>query len=198
MGGLSNESCFGIMSFVAACDRNGVPRPVSVQNDVSLLNRGFETELAEVCSHYDIAGLPYGALCGGTLSGKYDNRVWDGESGKYLWTLESGEKTDTPPADAESARHQAKPEFQPRYHSERVLAASRKYSALAKRHGLKPVTLAVAWMNHQFWNTSVITGSTSAMQLEEYLNAFDVELSPEILKEIDLIHAECRNPNIAE
>jgi len=173
--GLSNETSFGIMSFCLSADRLGVPRPCSVQNDVSLLNRGFEQEVAEVCRHFDVAGMPYGALSGGTLSGKYD----DGN----------------PPA---SARHAKLPNFQPRYHSERSLAATRKYSALAKKHGLTTTQLALGWMRSRWWNTSVITGSTSEAQLDEYIDAFLVELSPEILSEIDAIHAEHRNPNVLE
>lgn len=177
--GLSNETAFGIMSFCAACDRNGVPRPVSVQNDVSLLNRGFEQETAEVCRHFNVAGMPYGAIAGGTLSGKYD--AVDGQE---------------PPS--KKARHVQYPNFQPRYHSEASLTASRKYSALARKHGLKPIQLAVAWMRSRWWNTSIITGSTSAAQLEEYIDALQVELSADVLKDIDAIHAECRNPNIME
>lgn len=198
--GLSNEMSFGIMSFCASCDRLGVPRPVSVQNDVSLLNRGFECELAEVCRHCNIAGMPYGALAGGTLSGKYDGRSSEKDAdGKYKYydveEQKDGVITEIAPP---KGRHHDRPAFQPRYHGELSLIASRKYSSLAKKHGLKPVTLAVAWMNSRWWNTSVITGSTSSEQLVEYLDAFDVELAEEILKEVDAIHRECRNPNISD
>jgi len=177
--GLSNETAFGLMSFCAACDRQGVPRPVSVQNDVSLMNRGFEQETAEVCRNFNIAGMPYGAIAGGTLSGKYN-----------------GEEGQEPPS--KRARHAQHPKFQPRYHSESALAASRKYSALAKKHNLTVLQLALAWMRSRWWNTSVISGSTSVAQLEEYVDAFQVELSSDILSEIDAIHKECRNPTIAE
>lgn len=177
--GLSNETSFGIMSFCAACDRNNVPRPVSVQNDCSMTNRGFEEQLAEVCRHFNIAGMPYGALAGGTLSGKYDNA--DGQE---------------PPS--KKARHLQFPKFQPRYQQEAVIAASRKYSALARKHSLTPTQLAVAWANSRWWNTSVISGTTSVAQLEEYASAFFIKLSPEILAEVDAIHKEGRNPNIMD
>lgn len=177
--GLSNETAFGIMSFCTACDRNGVPRPVSVQNDVSLLNRGFEQETAEVCRFYNVTCLPYGALAGGTLTGKYN-----GDEGQ--------EPT------SKKARHTQFPNFQPRYHSELSLAATRKYSALARKHNLTTLQLALAWMRSRWWISSVITGTTSAAQLEEYVGAFSIELEPEVLSAIDEIHKECRNPNISE
>jgi len=177
--GLSNETSFGIMSFCAACDRHGVPRPVSVQNDVSLLYRFFEQEMAETCRHMNVAGMPYGALAGGTLSGKYDGREG----------IEPPLKT---------ARHVKFPQFQPRYHAEHALAVSKKYSELATKHGLTPTQLALAWMKSRWWNTSVIIGTTSVAQLEQNVDAFQVELSPEILEAIDEIHKEARHPNIKE
>ena len=46
--GLSNETSWGVMQMCAAADAAGVPRPVTIQNHFSLLNRTFESELAEV------------------------------------------------------------------------------------------------------------------------------------------------------
>eukprot|EP00897_Mesotaenium_endlicherianum_P004415 jgi/Mesen1/4000/ME000211S03191 len=62
--GLSNETTFGVCSFVAAADKLAVPRPVSIQNSFSLVHRSFETELAEACapSHYDVGLLPWFTL----------------------------------------------------------------------------------------------------------------------------------------
>lgn len=71
--GLSNETTFGVCQFGEVCERLGVPPPVSIQNDFSLVNRMFESDLAEACapSHYNVGLLAYGPLAGGTLSGKY-------------------------------------------------------------------------------------------------------------------------------
>jgi len=71
--GLSNESTFGVCEMIKAADALGCPRPVSIQNQFSLLYRPFEGELAEACapSHYDIGLLPWTPLGGGMLSEKY-------------------------------------------------------------------------------------------------------------------------------
>ena len=37
--GLSNETAYGVTMFCLTCDRLGVPRPVSVQNDFNFNNR---------------------------------------------------------------------------------------------------------------------------------------------------------------
>ena len=48
--------------FSLACDRLGVPRPVCVQNDMSLNNRVYEGDIAEAAHQFGVVGLPYGAL----------------------------------------------------------------------------------------------------------------------------------------
>ena len=77
--GLCNENAFGLTMFCTACDKLGVPRPVSVQNDFSLLNRSFEEGLSEACYRFGVVGLPYGVLAGGTLAGGGD-RVRSGRA----------------------------------------------------------------------------------------------------------------------
>ena len=47
--GVSNETSWGVTQFVAAAERAGLPKIVSIQNSYHLLNRGpFETDLVEV------------------------------------------------------------------------------------------------------------------------------------------------------
>ena len=46
--GLSNESPWGVMSFLKASEQAGLPRPVSIQNAYNLVNRSFETGLSEI------------------------------------------------------------------------------------------------------------------------------------------------------
>ncbi|MDN5508920.1 MAG: aldo/keto reductase, partial [Pseudomonas sp.] len=46
--GLSNETPWGAMKFLALAEARGWPRAVSIQNPYNLLNRSFEVGLAEV------------------------------------------------------------------------------------------------------------------------------------------------------
>lgn len=119
--GLSNENSMGVCKMLESCARLGVQRPVSIQNDFSLLHRKFEEDgTAEACSplHSGVAPhgvllLAYGALAGGTLSGKY-RRGSDG-------SLQTS---------AKGARHTLFPAFQPRYFSGAVRARTRGRRAL--------------------------------------------------------------------
>ena len=46
--GLSNETPWGVMSFLKASEQAGLPRPVSIQNAYNLVNRTFEMGLSEI------------------------------------------------------------------------------------------------------------------------------------------------------
>eukprot|EP01025_Chloroclados_australasicus_P044082 TRINITY_DN474_c1_g1_i1.p1 TRINITY_DN474_c1_g1~~TRINITY_DN474_c1_g1_i1.p1 ORF type:complete len:362 (-),score=26.31 TRINITY_DN474_c1_g1_i1:293-1378(-) len=175
--GVSNETAFGLTKFCMLAERYGLPLPVSIQNDFSLTNRNFERELAEVCSprHYNVGLLAYGALAGGTLSGKY----LDGA---------------LPP----KSRHTLYPDFQTRYHSPQVLEATRKYVELAKSMNITPTQLALAWCRSRWYMGSIILGATTLDQLKECISCIEVELDVDTLKKIDRIHLECQNPNLMD
>ena len=46
--GLSNETPWGVMTFLKASERLGLPRVASIQNAYNLVNRSFETGLSEI------------------------------------------------------------------------------------------------------------------------------------------------------
>ncbi|HXH72492.1 MAG TPA: aldo/keto reductase, partial [Mariprofundaceae bacterium] len=69
--GLSNETPWGVSEFVRLAAELELPRVVSIQNAYNLLNRTFESGLAEVCRHTHVGLLAYSPLAFGWLSGKY-------------------------------------------------------------------------------------------------------------------------------
>jgi len=50
---------------------NDVPRPITIQNAYSLLNRVFEGDMAEISHRENIGLLVYSPMAFGVLSGKY-------------------------------------------------------------------------------------------------------------------------------
>src|SRR5690606_17574396 len=70
--GVSNESPWGVMRYLAESDARGLPRMASIQNAYHLLNRRFETGgLAEVALREQVGLLAYSPLAQGVLTGKY-------------------------------------------------------------------------------------------------------------------------------
>lgn len=168
--GVSNEHPWGVMEFVRLAREHGLPRPLSLQNAYSLLNRSYESGLAEVCHRENVSLLPYSPLAFGTLSGKY---------------------LDKPNAPGRITQFAG---FGQRYSKENVAPAVAAYAALAGRNGLTPTQLALAFVYSRWFSASTIIGATSLAQLDENLDALAVQLPPSLLTEIDAIHLRYTNP----
>jgi aryl-alcohol dehydrogenase-like predicted oxidoreductase len=168
--GLSNESPWGVMTFLRAAERLGLPRVVSIQNPYSLLNRTFEVGLAEVAHHEDVGLLAYSPLGFGVLSGKYLNGARPVDARLTLFTRFT------------------------RYNNAVAVAATQKYVELARRHGLDPAQMALAYVNSRSFLTSTIIGATSLEQLRNNIASVDVTLSPEVVSAIEMIHQGHPNP----
>jgi len=168
--GVSNETPWGVMQHLAASDSMGLPRIASIQNPYSLLNRSFETGLAEISCREDVGLLAYSPLAFGVLSGKYLN----------------GQQ---PP----NGRITLFPSYT-RYSSSEATAATAAYVKLALEHGLKPAQMALAFILRQPFLTSCIIGATSMTQLQENLGAADVSLSEEVVQGIEAIQQQHPNP----
>lgn len=168
--GLSNEHPWGVMEFVRIAGEYGLPRVVSIQNAYHLMNRSFESGLAEVCHREHVGLLAYSPLAFGHLTGKYlDNPAASGRL--TIWK-----------------------DFGQRYTKPNVAPATAAYAELARRHGLTPTQLALAFVRSRWFVASTIVGASSLAQLEENLAALETPLSPEILAEIDALHLRYTNP----
>jgi len=168
--GLSNESSWGVMRFIAAAERYGLPRIVSIQNAYSLVNRTFETNLAEVARREDVGLLGYSALAQGYLTGKYRNGALPAGARKTLFD-----------------RLQ-------RYEHPRAIEAVDAYLDLAADAGLDPSQMAIAFAMSRGFMTSVILGATKMDQLETDITAADLKLGDDVLEKIDALHQEFGNP----
>ncbi|MFT4504347.1 NADP(H)-dependent aldo-keto reductase [Caballeronia sp. 15711] len=168
--GVSNETPWGVAQFLQAADKFGLPRIVSIQNPYSLVNRTFEAGLSEFTHKEDVGLLAYSPLAFGWLSGKY----------------EGGAR----PAGARITLF----ERFARYSKPHTIKAISGYVELARRHGLSPAQLALAFVNSQPFTTSTLIGATSLEQLHEDIGSVDVKLSDEILAEIDALHEAQPNP----
>jgi aryl-alcohol dehydrogenase-like predicted oxidoreductase len=175
--GLSNESPYGVHEFVRLAEQHGLARVATVQNPYCLVSRGVDNGLDETMHRLGVSLLAYSPLAFGLLTGKYD------ESG----TTGAAAPSDGRIARFESVRAQ-------RWGRAEALAAARRYNALAREHGLSPTRMALAWCYRNWRVASTIIGVTSVAQLEEDLDAWDTELSPQLLSAIDQIRWELRDP----
>jgi len=169
--GVSNETPYGIGRFAAIAERDGYPKPVSIQNAYNLLNRTFDLHLAESVFHAKIGLLAYSPLAFGFLTGKYRGG-----------------------ARPESARITRFPRYGARY-KDRVNAdeAIEAYAALASDHG-NLTALALQFCKSRPFCASTIIGATTMDQLRENIDAFTSDLTTDQLAAIEKVHRRYPNP----
>jgi aryl-alcohol dehydrogenase-like predicted oxidoreductase len=174
--GLSNETPYGVHEFVRLAEQHGLPRVATVQNPYCLINRSLDNGLDETMHRLGVSLLAYSPLGFGLLTGKYD------ETGIQGVAQPQGRM-----AIYESMQKQ-------RWGRAEALAVAKRYNQLARDHGLTPTQLALAFCYTNWRVASTIIGVTSVAQLDECLDAWGTELSPELLQAIDAIRWEHRDP----
>ena len=162
--GLSNESSWGMAQWLRLANEVGGPRACTLQNEYSLLCRQFDSDLAELCHHEQVALLAFSPLAAGILSGKYQGDV----------TPKGSRRENNPPLSGRI--------------TPRVFPAVDAYHAIAAQHGLDPCQMALAWCRTRPVPTIPIFGATSLVQLALALGSADLTLSPEVLAAINRTH----------
>jgi aryl-alcohol dehydrogenase-like predicted oxidoreductase len=142
----------------------------SIQNPYGLLNRIYEVGLSEISHRENIGLLAYSPLGFGMLTGKYINSI---------------------PKKSRLGLHG---EWFTRYNNEKCITATKKYLAVAKKYDLPLTQLALAFVNTRPFLTSNIIGATTISQLKENIESIDIDLSDDIINEINDIHEDIPNP----
>lgn len=168
--GLSNETPWGTLKFLHLAEKLGLEKFVSVQNPYSLLNRTYEIGMSEIAHYENVGLLAYSPLAFGYLTGKFRNGARPANARVTLFSRFS------------------------RYSNPESEWATEQYAQLAERHGLSLTQLSLAFIKQQFFVTSTIIGATNLGQLKENIQAFEIDLSAEVLQGIEDIHRQQPNP----
>jgi aryl-alcohol dehydrogenase-like predicted oxidoreductase len=168
--GLSNETPWGVMSFLKVAENLSLPRIVSIQNAYNLVNRSFETGLAEIFYREQVSLLAYSPLGQGYLTGKYEGGALPEGSRKTLFNRLG------------------------RYEMGNGPRAISAYVALAQTHGLDPAQMALAFAASRPFVTSTIIGATTLAQLETDIAGCLLRLSDAVIQDIEQLHLTYPNP----
>jgi aryl-alcohol dehydrogenase-like predicted oxidoreductase len=159
-----------VMEFLRIARQYDLPLVASLQNCYNLMNRGMEFGMTEILYREKVSLLAYSPLAFGHLTGKYvDDPVTIGRVTMFLGYAQRYKKPNVPPATV-------------------------AYTHLARQHGMTPTQMALAFVYHRWFVTSTIIGATSMLQLMENIDAWDCQLSPELLNEIEHLHLRYMNP----
>jgi aryl-alcohol dehydrogenase-like predicted oxidoreductase len=215
--GLSNENAYGVLALCFEADRQGVRRPVALQNELSLLNRHFENDsLAEACWRLGLRLVAYSPLAGGALTGKYvasDEASWPscGSSPASSSPQPQAQEQEQMQMEGKAnVQAQAQALLQPapngrlavpgkaasRYNSPRVTAAVAAYQEAARSHGEAPLApAALRWLLHRPCAPIVVVGASSLEQLGANLDALcGPPLEPALAGTFDAIYLQHKDP----
>lgn len=168
--GLSNETPWGTLKFLHLAEKLGLEKFVSVQNPYNLLNRTYEIGMSEIAYHENVGLLAYSPLAFGYLTGKFCHGARPANTRISLYSRFS------------------------RYSNPQSEWATEQYAQLAKQHDLTLTQLSLAFIKQQFFVNSTIIGATNLDQLKENIQAFEIELSTDVLEGIEAIHRQQPNP----
>lgn len=168
--GLSNETAWGIMKYVQLAEKNGLAKPITVQNPYNLLNRSYEVGGAEVSWQENIGLMSYSTLANGLLSGKHINGIQP-DTRLALW-----------------------PEYFSRYNTPQAEKAIKAYVDLAYDMGISPTALSIAFVLQQEFVDCVIVGATKTAQIDAWIEASDITLGTNVLQTVEQIHAQYTYP----
>ena len=164
--GLSNETAWGTNKWLQLAETKNLPRMASIQNEYSLLCRLFDGDLAETALAEDCGLLAWSPLARGILSGKY---------------IDGARPKRTRVALDERPEQRL---------TEQCNAAVKAYVGVAEKHGLDPCQMALAFVNAKPFVTSNLIGATTMEQLKTNIASIDVELSTDVLSDIEAVRRD--------
>ena len=144
---------------------------MSIQNPYSLLNRSYEVGLAEISIRDEIGCLSYSPLASGYLTGKYRNG-----------NLPKG------------SRIERDGDFWTRYNKPNAENAVEEYYKIAKKYEINFAQMSVKFCEIQPIMTSVIIGATTMEQLKENIESVNINLSNDLIKDLNEIQKIYPNP----
>jgi aryl-alcohol dehydrogenase-like predicted oxidoreductase len=168
--GLSNESAWGTMSALKLAQGKDHIRVQSIQNAYNLVNRTFETALAEIAMREQVGLLAYSPLGQGFLTGKYQNGARPAGARRTLFGRME------------------------RYETPRAEIAIDAYIKLAKQRGLDPAQLALQFVTTRPFVTSNIIGATTMAQLKTDIDSCTLAWNSELESAVNSIHLLHTNP----
>ena len=154
--GASSMYAFQYAQMIATQRLHGWARFVSMQDHYNLVYREEEREMLPLCRSEGIGVIPWSPLARGFLAG---NR-------------QRGRKDATPREQSDEYGHQL-------YYAEADYDIVDRVVELAKRRGVQPIQIALAWVSSQPGITAPIIGASKLEQLDQLVAAMTIMLSAE-------------------
>jgi len=163
--GFCNLPAYKAMKALAISDHKGWSRFVSAQMYYTIAGRDIEREIAPLCQEEGLGILPWSPLAGGLLTGKFK-----------------------PGSEAPEGTRRASFDFPP-VDRERAFACVDAMRKVTEAHDATVAQVALGYLLHKPFVTSVIIGARTDEQLRDNLGSVRLELSEQELSALDEVSA---------
>ncbi len=181
--GFSNTPAWYVSRVATLAQAHGLPVPVGLQYQYSLLDRGVELELLPAGNALGLGMVPWSPLGGGLLSGKYGREM-----------LAKNARTPGLPADGQASEG-TRPDEDGRLHGDNpfggMLFTEHNFDivdalrGVAEEAGHSMAQVALAWVAQRAGVSSVLIGASRVEQLQQNIASLDVVLTPEQQQRLD-------------
>jgi aryl-alcohol dehydrogenase-like predicted oxidoreductase len=159
--GVSNHEAWRVMKANSYAGKMGWEKFIATQSYYSIAGRGIEREIIPMAISENIAVMPWGALAGGFLSGKYNRNIEKAGNSRR-------DSFDFPPIDKEKAYN--------------IIDEMQK---IGDSHNVSVARIALAWMLKKPGITSIIIGAKNKNQLLDNIAAVEIKLTQEEMEQLD-------------
>jgi len=159
--GASNWAAWQIALSLGMSAREGLSSFACIQPMYNLVKRQAEVEILPLAASEGLGVISYSPLGGGLLTGKYGTAV----------KPESGRLVDNTM-------------YATRYGKSEYYETAETFGTFARKLGVSPATLAVAWVAAYPAIAAPIIGARNLVQLEDSLAAADFPMTPELYAQI--------------
>ena len=171
--GASSMFAWELMKMLSVSERNGWARFVSMQNHYNLVYREEEREMMPLCVDQGIGAIPWSPLARGMLTGKRSRGSQSGSGDAGVGREAPAPRGETDTLTDELYDHDSDWD---------VVDATLR---VARRRGVEPVQVALAWLLSRPAVVAPVVGFTKVEQMDAVAAAVDLVLSDEECAELE-------------
>jgi aryl-alcohol dehydrogenase-like predicted oxidoreductase len=161
--GASAMYAWQFLKALHAAEINGWTRFVSMQNHLNLIYREEEREMLPLCKVEKIGVIPYSPLAGGRLTRDMKEITHRSETDQI-----------------------AKAKYDGTANTDRLVLE--RVAAIADKHGVPRVQIALAWLLQKEPVTAPIIGATKVSHLEDAVSALSIKLTSEEIVSLEELY----------
>ncbi|MGO2240751.1 MAG: aldo/keto reductase [Halomonas sp.] len=180
--GFSNTPGWYIAKIATLAQAYGLPAPVGLQYQYSLIERGIELDILPAGNEFGLGMMPWSPLGGGLLSGKYGRDMLAESSRKGRLPDKAGVSQE-----GSDGRLNGDNPFGGMLFTERNFDVVDVVRDVAQEIGRSMAEVALAWVVNRPGVSSVLVGASRVDQLSQNIAALDIKLTPEQQERLDQV-----------